>query len=232
MLLELKETGCCVVISTHLMEHVEKLCDAICLIDGGRSVLQGRLAEVKKRFGTNTVLIEYDGDVSFLEELDFVTSFDDYGKYVEARLTDPQRAQELLTVAAELVQIRRFELMEPTLHGIFIEDGQGRQSVRRLFVVIKREYLTRVKTKGFIISTIATPLFILVVMVLPSVMAARKPEKPQQLGVIAPAANLVAELEQTLDRKTKKGDRIYTLQPRITVEEDPRELKEELRGPR
>lgn len=125
VLLELKDAGCCVVISTHLMEHVEKLCDSICLIDKGRSVLQGRLAEIKKRFGANTVVLEYEGDSGFLAELDMVKSFDDYGKYVEVHLTDPDRSQDLLAGAMGRVRIRRFELVEPTLHQIFIETVKG-----------------------------------------------------------------------------------------------------------
>jgi ABC-2 type transport system ATP-binding protein len=118
--LELKAAGCCVIVSTHLMEHVEKLCDSLCLIHRGRSVLDGRLADIKKRFGVNTALIEYDGDGSFLKDLDFVASCDDYGKYVEVRLRDPARSPELLQIAAARLRIRRFELVEPTLHQIFI----------------------------------------------------------------------------------------------------------------
>ena len=120
-LLELKAAGCCVIVSTHLMEHVEKLCDSICLINRGRSVLAGRLAEIKARFGADTALIEYDGDIAFLRELDFVEALDDYGKYAEVHLRDIEKYPELLRAAAARLRIRRFELVEPTLHQIFIQ---------------------------------------------------------------------------------------------------------------
>src|SRR6185437_5911869 len=43
VLLDLKKQGKTILFSTHRMDQVEKLCDAICLISRGRSVLQGNL---------------------------------------------------------------------------------------------------------------------------------------------------------------------------------------------
>ena len=125
ILLDLKNTGACVIISTHLMENVEKLCDAICLINRGVAVLEGRLADIKRSFGRNTVVLEYEGESTFLGDLDCVSSLNDYGQYVEVHLTDPALAQELLMAAAASVTVRRFELVEPTLRKIFIETVQG-----------------------------------------------------------------------------------------------------------
>ena len=44
VILELKEEGRTILFSTHRMDQVEKLCDAICLVNHGRAVLQGRCA--------------------------------------------------------------------------------------------------------------------------------------------------------------------------------------------
>ena len=43
-LLELKSRGKAILFSTHRMDQVEKLCDAICLIDQGEAVLSGKHA--------------------------------------------------------------------------------------------------------------------------------------------------------------------------------------------
>ncbi len=122
VLLELKKSGKTILFSTHRMDQVEKLCDAICLIDHGRSVLQGELREVKSRWGRKDIQIEYDGDPKFLAEAGhLINNSNDYGNYVEVRLREGADAQELLRLAASRVRVNRFELMEPSLEQIFIE---------------------------------------------------------------------------------------------------------------
>lgn len=120
VLLEMKEKGKTILFSTHRMDQVEKLCDAICLINRGAAVLQGDLKEVKKRFGKNSVQIGYDGDGrGFLEHNTLVSAFNDYGNYVEVRLAPGADPQQLLRMVAERSRIDRFELMEPSLEEIF-----------------------------------------------------------------------------------------------------------------
>jgi len=122
VLLELKQSGKTILFSTHRMDQVEKLCDAICLVDHGRSVLQGDLREIKSRWGRNDVQIEYEGDGSFLQQGDgLVAGFNNYGNYVEVRLAPGADPQKLLQLAAARARINRFELMEPSLEQIFIE---------------------------------------------------------------------------------------------------------------
>lgn len=120
VLLEMKEKGKTILFSTHRMDQVEKLCDAICLINRGEAVLQGDLKEVKKRFGKNSVQIGYEGDGrGFLEHNTLVSAFNDYGNYVEVRLAPGADPQQLLRMVAERSRIDRFELMEPSLEEIF-----------------------------------------------------------------------------------------------------------------
>jgi ABC-2 type transport system ATP-binding protein len=121
VLLEMKKKGKTILFSTHRMDQVEKLCDAICLINRGQAVLQGDLKQVKGKFGKNSVQIGYDGDGGFLEQNRLVSSFNDFGKYVEVRLAPGADPQQLLRMVAEHSRIDRFELMEPSLEEIFKE---------------------------------------------------------------------------------------------------------------
>lgn len=121
VLLEVKKQGRTILFSTHRMDQVEKLCDAICLINRGKAVLEGNLAEVKGRFGKNTVQIQYEGDGDFLTRDPLVKSFNNYGNYVELRLAAGADPQPLLRAAMERVRVSRFELMEPSLEEIFRE---------------------------------------------------------------------------------------------------------------
>jgi len=125
LMLELNRNGASIIFSTHQMDTAEKLCKEIALINMGKIVLNGSLSQIKSRFGKNSVMVEFDGDGAFLQTLPGVARVDDYGRYREVRLQDGADPQALLRAAVERVTVRRFEIMEPTLHNIFIEKVGG-----------------------------------------------------------------------------------------------------------
>ncbi len=121
VLLDLKKQGKTILFSTHRMDQVEKLCDAICLINKGRSVLQGNLKQVKGQYGKNNVQIEYEGSADFLKQTQLVGSYNNYGNYVEVRLAPGADPQTLLRMVAEKSRVSKFEVVEPSLEEIFID---------------------------------------------------------------------------------------------------------------
>jgi len=126
VMLELNRAGSTIIFSTHQMDTAEKLCREIGLINRGRMVLNGLLSAIKARLGKNSVLVEVEGDGSFLAGLPGVARVDDYGQYLEIRLHENADPQALLRASIGRVGIRRFEIMAPTLHSIFIEQvGKG-----------------------------------------------------------------------------------------------------------
>ena len=122
IMLELREQGATIILSTHRMEQVEMMCDAICLVHHGGSVLEGDLRAIKQSYGKNTLRIEYAGDGSFLDRPDLVAAANHFGAVVELKLRPGADPQEILKSAVERgVRLTRFELVEPPLHDIFIE---------------------------------------------------------------------------------------------------------------
>jgi ABC-2 type transport system ATP-binding protein len=122
VLLELKQNGTTIILSTHLMEQAEKLCENICLINHGRIVLQGALSEIKKQHGHNAVILEYNGDASFIQGLAEVAEVNNYPNYMEIRLEDNANTDRLFKeIAASSLTVTRFELAETSLNEIFIE---------------------------------------------------------------------------------------------------------------
>ena len=124
-LLELKDKGKAILFSTHRMDQVEKLCDAICLIDKGEAVLQGKVREIKSRYERNRVIVEFEGDPSFLKSGE-IAEAKNFSGHAEIKLKGHGNAQKLLNEAASVASIYRFELVEPSLEEIFIQTVGGK----------------------------------------------------------------------------------------------------------
>lgn len=96
------------------------MCDDICLFNNGKVVLTGNLREIKKRFGKNTVLLEFQGDGSFLDNLEEVRINNRSTNFAEIRILNGQNHQDILKKAMEKSEIHKFHLVEPSLNEIFI----------------------------------------------------------------------------------------------------------------
>ena len=126
-MLELRAAGKAILFSTHRMDQVERMCDAIALIHRGRVVLQGSMREVKSRYPRNRVEVIYEGDSGFLRSPE-VEDLKEYAGRAEVTLRgDQPNAQPLLVAAVrDGVRIDKFEVKEPTLEEIFISAVGGR----------------------------------------------------------------------------------------------------------
>jgi ABC-2 type transport system ATP-binding protein len=119
-LVDLRKQGRTILFSTHRMDQVEKLCDNICLIHNSRLVLSGSMREIKSRYPANRIVMNFEGDASFLNHPS-IEAAKNYSGHAEIKLRDGADAQILLAAAAAKARITRFEVMEPTLEDIFIE---------------------------------------------------------------------------------------------------------------
>jgi len=121
ILQELKQQGKAIIFSTHQMDSAEKLCDEICLVNHGKIVLEGSMKEVKQKFGTNSVRVEFSGDGSFISALPQVKKATVYENYAELQLNGDLASRELLFSINSKVEIRKFEYVEPSLNSIFLD---------------------------------------------------------------------------------------------------------------
>src|SRR5580704_4007212 len=121
IMLEMRKNGSTIVLSTHRMEQVERMCDSICLINKGRNVLDGELRAIKQSYGKNTLHIEFTGSDAFLTH-PAIASLTRLGNGVEIKLKPGADPQEILKAALQAdAGILRFELLEPSLNEIFID---------------------------------------------------------------------------------------------------------------
>lgn len=121
IMLEQKNNGTTIIFSTHMMEQVEKLCDSICLIDKGWAVLQGNLKQIKTTFSKSSFRLEFEGQSNFLENKKLIKNYKIIDHSIEIEPADGISSQQILQHAINEVKVTRFEMMEPSLHEIFIE---------------------------------------------------------------------------------------------------------------
>jgi ABC-2 type transport system ATP-binding protein len=123
VLRELHEQGKAIILSTHMMNEVEELCDRILMINKGRAVLYGDLAEIKARYRTNSVIVSAEGDLGRIEG---VLRAREDGSSVELFLDGKTSPQKILTTLVNRnVPVNRFEVATPPLSEIFIEVVRG-----------------------------------------------------------------------------------------------------------
>lgn len=120
ILLDLRTAGHTVVLSTHIMEQAEQMCDHILLIDNGRKILDGRLNEIRDQYRTNSVVLETEGDNGFIDTLPMVRDAKRENGRATVLLVDGADSQELLRAVASRTHVRLFEEKRASLHEIFV----------------------------------------------------------------------------------------------------------------
>ena len=121
---QMKKDGRTVIFSTHIMAQAEQLCDSILLVNKGEKIVDGRLADVKRSGGLG-IQLDYDGDGAVLQSLDGVARVNDSGKHAEIFPRDGVDPQSILKQLVGRVDVRRFDLREPSLHEIFVRAVGG-----------------------------------------------------------------------------------------------------------
>lgn len=124
-LVDLRREGKAIIFSTHRMDQVERMCDAIAIIYRGKLVLDGTIRQVRSRYPRNRLQVAFSGPDTFLNASG-VLEAKMYAGGAELVLSGPEVAQSLLASAVHSgTHITRFELMEPSLEEIFIETVKG-----------------------------------------------------------------------------------------------------------
>ncbi len=125
--LDLRRRGKTVIFSTHIMDNAEKMCDSVCIISRGEKVLDGTVAGVKAQSGPQNIALSLAGGAQngvgdVLRDKQLVAKVDDNNNYYELELAPNADSQVLLRRLIEAgARINRFELVQPSLHQIFLQ---------------------------------------------------------------------------------------------------------------
>lgn len=125
-ILELKAEGKSIILSTHRMNEIEELCDRVFMINKGRGVLYGELAEIKARYRGNSILVDLKGELGDFPGIAEKRPGKDYVELVPDEKTTPQQLLERLIRRG--IVVNRFEVATPSLNEIFLKEvGKKRE---------------------------------------------------------------------------------------------------------
>lgn len=120
VILELRQQGTTVILSTHDMDVAEQLCDFVLMIFHGRKVLDGTLADIQARYRQDTLHLQTRCDLRLLATLPGVESVKDLGQQRELRLHPGANPQTTLQALVALAPVEAFRIARPSLHDIFV----------------------------------------------------------------------------------------------------------------
>lgn len=118
---DLKNQGTTIVFSSHQMDHVEELCEHLCILHRGEDVVQGSLREIKHSFGKKNLMIHADIPLDFLKDHPGVVRFRQLTEGCELQIHNEDVSQIIFSELQGKGFIRKFDLEEPSLNDIFIE---------------------------------------------------------------------------------------------------------------
>lgn len=118
---DLNNAGTTIIYSSHRMEHVEELCDNVCILNKGELVVSGPIDEVKTNHGNKRVVIETDHEMPEIDKVDGVLEVDRTKREIKAMIETESVAEQIYDIVKQYGFVKRFQVVEPSLNEIFID---------------------------------------------------------------------------------------------------------------
>ena len=123
-ILNLKNNGTTIILSTHRMESVEEMCDYVALINQSKKVLDGKVFDVREKFKKNIfgiTLSDVDSEKfeNFKKEF-HINEFNTQNQLVSFELKNDNDQHLLLNELMKIGKIRSFDEKIPSMNEVFI----------------------------------------------------------------------------------------------------------------
>ena len=172
VILQMKAQNRTVIFSTHVMEQAEQICDFIFLINKGRKVIDGQLAEVRGS-GDRAIRLDYDGDGRVLRELEGVRRINDAGKTAEIFLEPGRDPQDVLKSLVGRIEVRASTCATPRCTRSSCAPSEAR-AMNKVALVAAREYVENLRTKTFWVGILSVPFMLLIFATIPRLLERAK----------------------------------------------------------
>ena len=120
IILELKKKGTSIIFSSHRMEHVELFCEELVILVKGKSVLQGRLKDIKKNYQKKNIFVIGDieeDEISKCEGVEKITKEND--EYIIS-ISNDSYISSVFKAISKYDNILKFSVEDPSLNEIFL----------------------------------------------------------------------------------------------------------------
>ena len=129
-ILGLRDKGATILLSTHNMASVEELCDSITLINNGKSILQGKVSDIKRQHDTHQreIIVRCDDFTKVMAIADTYNNIkvEHTDRPDETKLTlFSESPNELLGQILSIGQLVSFKEVLPSMNDIFIQEVQS-----------------------------------------------------------------------------------------------------------
>ena len=135
-ILDWRRQGRTVILSTHNMEQAEHMCEQVCIIAGGRKILDGTVRELRRENRGSSYRVEFEQDSETVDRFMAAGVFgpaDRHGEGWRIELLPTADPRALMAALAALdAPLVRFEHEMPSLHEIFVSRvGQAAATPKR-----------------------------------------------------------------------------------------------------
>ena len=108
--------------SAHEMHTIEEFCSNILILNKGKTVLKGRIKDIKNSYNANRIKIETTTDITEIIEKNNLSIENSHDNSYVVKIEEEKQGYDLLkNLIKEKVNVDKFEIMKPTLNDIFIE---------------------------------------------------------------------------------------------------------------
>lgn len=120
-IIELQETGCSIIFSSHQMEQIEDFCEKLVILSHGKVVVAGYLKDIKNEYRKKNILLRGDNlPLDTIRKLKGVISLEEHrGEYL-VKIESLDIADSIFKIVKDY-NITKYDVTEPTLNEIFIE---------------------------------------------------------------------------------------------------------------
>ena len=182
------DAGVPVIFSSHQLELVERICDRVGIVRGGRMVACGSVAELRSGNPVSLVIDAPSAPAGWADHVSGVTVLAQEGSRIQVGLSGDADDQMVLQAALATGPVHEFAQQLPSLTELFRDamqehPDQGKEAAvsepsdihfgsrRAATLVAKREVTTRLRSRAYLISSALLLIAILVVIVISNVVS-------------------------------------------------------------
>lgn len=121
IILELKDKGKLIILSTHMMDIAERICDQVAIVHKSKLILNSDIGSLRNQYTQSKVSIEVDGDSDFISSLPYVNAVEEVGQKLKVELKSEQDNSLLLRELLDRkLVVHSFDTHKMSLHDIFV----------------------------------------------------------------------------------------------------------------